>query len=214
MSCCLAINVLFAHPGSFVRSHGPGGDGGFGSGDRASLRSVLNHVTIQYRGDTIDVMAKCARRRKLFEGYTCCSSPFGNRCEVYATEYSRTTHPTGEISSGAMRQAQHRAALSTDQVRERAANAKKFQLRIRDQYSIQQDAIDNHRPLCSTASHARHPKNYFAARSDTTETMSAEKRPADEPAGQLVVKRQNLGERALTRANASGSSALIQSVCA
>ncbi|KAG8168902.1 hypothetical protein KVR01_001651 [Diaporthe batatas] len=42
--------------------------------------------------------------------------------------------------------------------------------------------------------------------------MSAEKRPAsDDPSGQLVVKRQNLGERALARANASGSSALIQS---
>lgn len=45
-------------------------------------------------------------------------------------------------------------------------------------------------------------------------TMSAEKRPAsDDPSGQLVVKRQNLGERALARANASGSSALVQSVC-
>lgn len=45
--------------------------------------------------------------------------------------------------------------------------------------------------------------------------MSAEKRPAsDDPSGQLVVKRQNLGERALARANASGSSALVQSVCA
>lgn len=43
--------------------------------------------------------------------------------------------------------------------------------------------------------------------------MSSEKRPADEPAGQLVVKRPNLGERALTRANASGSGALVQSVC-
>lgn len=43
--------------------------------------------------------------------------------------------------------------------------------------------------------------------------MSAEKRPAsDDPSGQLVVKRQNLGERALARANASGSSALVQSV--
>lgn len=46
------------------------------------------------------------------------------------------------------------------------------------------------------------------------DTMSAEKRPAsDDPSGQLVVKRQNLGERALARANASGSSALVQSVC-
>lgn len=44
--------------------------------------------------------------------------------------------------------------------------------------------------------------------------MSAEKRPASgEPEGQLVVKRPNLGERALARANASGSSALVQSVC-
>lgn len=43
--------------------------------------------------------------------------------------------------------------------------------------------------------------------------MSAEKRPASgEPDGQLVVKRQNMGERALTRANASGSSALVQAV--
>ncbi|KAJ9156218.1 U5 snRNP complex subunit [Pleurostoma richardsiae] len=43
--------------------------------------------------------------------------------------------------------------------------------------------------------------------------MSAEKRPAsDDPgSGQLVVKRQNLGDRALTRANASSSSgALVQ----
>lgn len=45
------------------------------------------------------------------------------------------------------------------------------------------------------------------------DTMSAEKRPAsDDPSGQLVVKRQNLGERALARANASGGSALVQSV--
>ncbi|PSR97608.1 WD40-repeat-containing domain protein [Coniella lustricola] len=42
--------------------------------------------------------------------------------------------------------------------------------------------------------------------------MSAEKRPAPgEPEGQLVVKRQNLGERALARANASVSGALVQS---
>lgn len=43
--------------------------------------------------------------------------------------------------------------------------------------------------------------------------MSAEKRPAaGELDGQLVVKRPNLGERALARANASGSSALVQTV--
>lgn len=43
--------------------------------------------------------------------------------------------------------------------------------------------------------------------------MSAEKR-TNEQEGQLVVKRQKLGERALARANASGSSALVQTVCA
>lgn len=43
--------------------------------------------------------------------------------------------------------------------------------------------------------------------------MSAEKRPASDDASGQLVKRQNLGERALTRANASGSSALVQSVC-
>ena len=44
--------------------------------------------------------------------------------------------------------------------------------------------------------------------------MSAEKRPAsDDPSsGQLVVKRQNLGDRALARANASGTGALVQAV--
>lgn len=41
--------------------------------------------------------------------------------------------------------------------------------------------------------------------------MSAEKRPASDDASGQLVKRQNLGERALTRANASGSSALVQS---
>lgn len=41
--------------------------------------------------------------------------------------------------------------------------------------------------------------------------MSAEKR-ANEHNGQLVVKRQKLGEGALARASASGSSALVQTV--
>lgn len=108
MSCCLAINVLFAHPGSFVRSHGPGGHGGFSSGDRASLRSVLNHVTIQYRGDTIDVIAECARRWDLFEGYTCCSSPLeiAVKCTLRSTPYRVRSvvgqcgrHSTGQLSA-------------------------------------------------------------------------------------------------------------------
>jgi Prp8 binding protein len=44
----------------------------------------------------------------------------------------------------------------------------------------------------------------------------SEKRPAssDPNEGQLVVKRQNVGSsRALTRSGASGSGALIQTVC-
>lgn len=48
---------------------------------------------------------------------------------------------------------------------------------------------------------------------NTATKMSAEKR-TNEQDGQLVVKRQKLGERALARANASGSSALVQTVCA
>lgn len=202
----IASHVLFAHPGSFACRHGEDDNEGVSSSGRALPRSTPNHETIQISTKERPSVEGIERKRS--EGYRCVlfKGCVDYQCDVLVSVGD------GSDKGVPSRQAECR--------KHRPACRSPVQNLSWQAAALEHQAASNvnkpvEPPQLQTVpvSPPKPQRRSLALSANHRDTMSAEKRPAsDDPSGQLVVKRQNLGERALARANASGSSALVQSV--
>lgn len=203
----IASHVLFAHPGSFACRHGEDDNEGVSSSGRALPRSTPNHETIQIRTKERPSVEGIERKRS--EGYRCVlfKGCVDYQCDVLVS--------VGDGSDKGVPSRQAECRKHRPACRSPVQNLSWQAAGLEYQAASQCKQASRTATATTTVpvSPPKPQRRSSALSANHRDTMSAEKRPAsDDPSGQLVVKRQNLGERALARANASGSSALVQSV--